>query len=65
MQRAKTATSMVFSHESFSKHNFKQPDAFSKYVKFSISYREPKLWTDLTTAEKNIFQTKISILFPN
>ena len=24
--------------------NFKQPDAFLVYIKFSISYRGPKLW---------------------
>ena len=42
----------------FSKRNLKQPDAFSKYVKLSISYQGPKLWNNYpTTAEKNIVST--------
>ena len=66
MQKIKTSTSpRVFSayfrpinhvyQTRFSKHNFKQRDAFSKYVKFSISYRGQKLWSNYPIiAEKNI-----------
>ena len=37
----------------FSAHNFKQPNASEKYVKFSIIYLGPKLWDNyLLTAEK-------------
>ena len=57
MQRIKISTSpRVFStyfqhinhlyETRFSKHDFKQPDALSRYIKFSISYRGPKLWNN-------------------
>ena len=43
------------------KHNFKQPDAFSKYIKFSISYRSLKLWRiNLAMAEKLLSVITIS-----
>ena len=39
----------------FSKINFEQPDAFSKYVKFTISYQNQKLWNNYPiTLENNI-----------
>ena len=42
----------------FPKYNFKQPNPFSKYVKFSISYQGPKLWNNYPTmTEKNIVST--------
>ena len=41
-----------------SKNNFKQPDAFLKYVKFLINDGCPKLWNNYDTkAEKNIVST--------
>ena len=47
----------------FSAHNFKQPNASEKYVKFSIIYLGPKLWDNyLLTAEKLLSSLNEGIL---
>ena len=38
----------------FSKHNFKEPDGFSKYVKFSINYQGWRLENCYRTKEEKI-----------
>ena len=65
MQKIKTSTShgafftnfqtiYLLYDTRFSKHNFKKPDAFSKYVKFSTSYQGSKLLNNYPTMEETI-----------